>query len=228
MRYNSGTNGGTLGIGLEVGDQVVSAGSATIQPGTTVTQIVGPYSYNGNQEVRIDLDRNFSGTVSTNATVTFARGGDLNSRNFFYAQKASFDTSAATLGTPITGTSAGSFPANTSINSISPETFGTTEYYRVVFNNSYSGTMVAGSGTVTVSFFEPAYAQPGETVFSFIAVPGERSQLDLAQLKELTNTTLGGRGTFPNGPDVLAINIYKTSGTDTTANIILKWGEAQA
>ena len=228
MRYSSGTNGGTSGIGLEVGDQVVSAGSATIQPGTTITQIVGPYSFFGNQEVRIDLDRNFSGTVGNNSTVTFARGGDLTGRNFFYAQKASFDASAATLGTPVTGTTAGTFPANTSINSISPETFGTTEYYRVVFNNSYSGTMVAGSGTVTVSFFEPAYAQPGETVFSFIAVPGERSELDLAQLKELTNTTLGGRGTFPNGPDVLAINIYKTSGTNTTANIILKWGEAQA
>ena len=47
-------------------------------------------------------------------------------------------------------------------------------------------------------------------------------------LKELTNTTLGGRGTFPNGPDVLAINIYKTTGAATNANIIVKWGEAQA
>ena len=45
-------------------------------------------------------------------------------------------------------------------------------------------------------------------------------------LKELTNTTLGGRGTFPNGPDVLAINVYKTSGTAVDANIIIKWGEA--
>ena len=47
-------------------------------------------------------------------------------------------------------------------------------------------------------------------------------------LKELTNTTLGGRGTFPNGPDVLAINIYKTTGAATNSNIIIKWGEAQA
>ena len=59
-------------------------------------------------------------------------------------------------------------------------------------------------------------------------MPGERSELDLAQLKELTNTTLGGRGTFPNGPDVLAINIYKATGDDTAGNIVLKWGEAQA
>jgi len=47
-------------------------------------------------------------------------------------------------------------------------------------------------------------------------------------LKELTNTTLGGRGTYPNGPDVLAINVYKTSGAAVDANIILRWGEAQA
>ena len=47
--------------------------------------------------------------------------------------------------------------------------------------------------------------------------------LDLGQLKELTNTTLGGRGTFPNGPDVLAINVFKTAGTDVNANIILRW-----
>jgi len=47
-------------------------------------------------------------------------------------------------------------------------------------------------------------------------------------LKELTNTTLGGRGTFPNGPDVLALNVYKTSGVAVDANIIIKWGEAQA
>ena len=78
------------------------------------------------------------------------------------------------------------------------------------------------------TFQQPPYAQPGETVFSFIAQPGERSTLDLNLLKELTNTTLGGRGTFPNGPDVLAINVYKTVGATTSANIIVKWGEAQA
>ena len=65
-------------------------------------------------------------------------------------------------------------------------------------------------------------------MFSFIAVPGERSTLDLSALKEITNTPLGGRGTFPNGPDVLAINVYKVSGADLNANILCKWGEAQA
>ena len=65
-------------------------------------------------------------------------------------------------------------------------------------------------------------------MLSFIAQPGERAAIDLGELKELTNTTLGGRGTFPNGPDVLAINVYKTAGSDVNANLILRWGEAQA
>ena len=59
-------------------------------------------------------------------------------------------------------------------------------------------------------------------------MPGERSELDLSPIKELTNTSLGGRGAFPNGPDVLAINIRKTSGVPILGNVILKWGEAQA
>jgi len=47
-------------------------------------------------------------------------------------------------------------------------------------------------------------------------------------LKELTATPLGGRGTFPNGPDVLFINVYLTQGLPVNANLVLRWGEAQA
>ena len=229
MRYSSGLNNGTNGIGLKTGDNVTaSSDGGTIPAGTIVTYINGPYVYNGQQEVEIGLSNTISGTVRFDSTITFTRGQDLIGKNFMLATKASFDTSAATLGTPVSATNAGSFPANTSINTIALETFGATEYYRITFSNTYSGTMDESTGTITVSFFEPAFAQPGETVFSFIATPGELAKLDLGQLKELTNTTLGGRGTFPNGPDVLAINVYKTSGANTTANIILKWGEAQA
>jgi hypothetical protein len=61
-----------------------------------------------------------------------------------------------------------------------------------------------------------------------VSNPGSTDTLSLVELKELTATTIGGRGAFPNGPDVLAINVYKVSGTTATANIILRWGEAQA
>jgi len=50
----------------------------------------------------------------------------------------------------------------------------------------------------------------------------------LTLFKELTNTPIGGRGTFPNGPDVLFINLYLTQGAPVLANLVLRWGEAQA
>ena len=101
-----------------------------------------------------------------------------------------------------------------------------TTVYRVAFTQSLNTSVNAAS---TLKFqFGAAYALPGEQVFSFVSNPGDSISLSLAQLKELTNTTLGGRGTFPNGPDVLAINVYKVSGTATPVNVIVRWGEAQA
>ena len=83
-----------------------------------------------------------------------------------------------------------------------------------------------GNGTVCVT--RGTSATPGETIFSFISSPSQKDSLDLTPLKELVNTPIGGRGTFPNGPDVLMINVYLTQGSALTANLILRWGEAQA
>ena len=87
------------------------------------------------------------------------------------------------------------------------------------------------SGSTTYTFTTIATAAvPGETVFSFVGNGGggNNATLDLSQLKELNNTPIGGRGTFPNGPDVLAINVYTTSGAPFTGSLVLRWGEAQA
>jgi hypothetical protein len=99
-----------------------------------------------------------------------------------------------------------------------------------------------GGGTVTLTqpliipapqnnavvFYRNQWAVPGETIFSFISSPANKDSLDLSQLKELTNTPLGGRGTYPNGPDTLFINVYVTQGTSINSNLVLRWGEAQA
>jgi plastocyanin len=140
--------------------------------------------------------------------------------------KSVWEAAGATEGTPV-ATSDTNWPAGTAVSSVALKQLGATQFYEVTFNQSSTSALSVGNN-VTFDFSEPPFAQPGETVFSFIANPGERSTLDLSQLKELTNTPLGGRGTYPNGPDVLAINVYKISGTDVAANIILKWGEAQA
>ena len=98
--------------------------------------------------------------------------------------------------------------------------------YRVTFTQTANTSI---SSTTSITFqFGAAYAQPGEQVFSFVNNPGNTDTLDLSALKELTSSSIGGRGTFPNGPDVLAINIYKVSGSNTNANVIIRWQEAQA
>jgi hypothetical protein len=71
----------------------------------------------------------------------------------------------------------------------------------------------------------------GEQVFAFagpsVASGATGERLDLSGLKELTNSPLGGDGMYPNGPDILAINIRLTAGTGA-GHVLLRWGEAQA
>ena len=80
----------------------------------------------------------------------------------------------------------------------------------------------------TITMYRNQWAVPGETIFSFVSNPGGKDSLDLSSLKELTNTPLGGRGTYPNGPDTLFINVYLTQGNSILTNLVLRWGEAQA
>jgi hypothetical protein len=133
--------------------------------------------------------------------------------------------SGASVGTKVASDQT-KFPAGTSVAQISTRTYGATTVYRVTFTQTSNATYAAAD---TLKFqFGSAYALPGEQVFSFISNPGNTDTLSLEALKELTATAIGGRGTFPNGPDVLAINVYKVAGTATPVNIILRWGEAQA
>ena len=183
-------------------------------------------SISGNA-VDLFYNNNRSDATQTGATTynfTYKAYTGRTSRLLFSV--ASWEASGATIGTPVS-VSDTNWPAGTAVSTVEKLTQGTTEFYEVSFNQT-SLNSINVADTVTFEFGSAGFAEPGETVFKFIAVPGERSELDLAQLKELTNTPLGGRGTFPNGPDVLAINIYKATGANTAGNIVLKWGEAQA
>ena len=220
-RATFGTNSTEPVLGLPI------TGS-TIQSNTTVT---GGYISSSDNYGYLIISRQTTNSQVNSGTVdawTIAFNTTLENRNFAYFTKASFEASAAKIGTTLTNGGSVTFGANALVNNILLKQFASTEYYEVQFNNAFSGTLTQGVGTVEFTFIQPPYAQPGETVFSFIAVPGERSTLDLSELKELTNTPLGGRGTYPNGPDVLAINVYKISGADANSNIIIRWGEAQA
>jgi hypothetical protein len=207
------------GKGLRVG---MSVTSGQFPAGTVVTQII---DYNSYYFVRFN---NRHTGISGGQAVDFALGGDLTGTNFLYMDQATWEASGAVSGTEV-DTAYANFPPGTTVSQVDPlDTFGATNFYRVVFTQTSTGTITAGSN-ITFVFGQPPYAQPGETIFSFIAVPGERANLALDKIKVLTNTTLGGRGTFPNGPDVLAINVYRTAGTGgVSGTVTLRWSEAQA
>jgi hypothetical protein len=79
----------------------------------------------------------------------------------------------------------------------------------------------------SVVYTSGTFAIPGEQVFAFSTTPNSDGRLELVELKELTNSPFGGIGAYPNGPDILAINVRIVSGT-ATATTLLRWGEAQA
>ena len=224
---------------LEVGDQVNADGGGNeyFDGGVTITNIIDQ-TWGGRYLVY--FNRNANQNTGGGVTQTFQKGGNETNSTFAYFTRSVWDATGAKAGTAL-GDALGaptnqgdiSMPANSAVSRVEgPHLFGNQsgggiEYYKVTFNNAYNGTISPGD-LFNFKFAQPPFAQPGETIFSFIAVPGERSEIDFSELKELTNTPLGGRGTFPNGPDVLAINIYKVSGNPANANIVLKWGEAQA
>ena len=182
-------------------------------------------NFGGFEYIELKMSRDANQDVFGTPGITFTREYRTSNTSTLFFTKTSWDTAGVTTGTT---TSDANFPANTQVSNIQLESYGNSEFYEVTFSSAYSGTINPGTTTVEFTFVEPVYALPGETVFSFIAQPGERATVDFSELKELTNTPLGGRGTYPNGPDVLAINVYKVSGAAVNTNVIVNWGEAQA
>jgi hypothetical protein len=209
--------------GLAVGDGLSGTG---IVSGTTISSFGGTFSTGGITYRYIIMSANANQNVTGDSSITATRSFRTSLTSTIFIQQASWEGTGARAGTEV---SDALFPANTFVNNATLVSFFGTSYYRVALSQTSNSTVITpGSTTVTFRFGAPAYALPGETVFSFIASPGTNSTLSLIELKELTNTTLGGRGCYPNGPDILAINVYKSSGSAVTANIVLRWGEAQA
>jgi hypothetical protein len=73
-------------------------------------------------------------------------------------------------------------------------------------------------------------AAPGEQILStIVSSAGGLTTVDLKSLKELGNGVIGGNLQFPDGPDVLAINIRNLSTLNSaTAQLNLFWSETQA
>jgi hypothetical protein len=215
-------------IGLASGIQVGDICATRFPPGTVITQVNPGFVFGGVTYVQYRTSANASANVSGNATIDIRAAQTSNTysaTNFLFFTQTSWIASGASLGTRVAPTDT-KFPAGTAVNSVEERTLGLTTIFRVGFTQT-STTSIAAAATVTFDF-EFNYALPGEQVFSFISNPGDQATLDLSELKELTTTAIGGRGAFPNGPDVLAINVFKVSGAAANSNVIIRWGEAQA
>ena len=71
-------------------------------------------------------------------------------------------------------------------------------------------------------------ATPGEQIFGTLAPPGGLNEIDLTNLKELTNSAIGGYSNYPDGPDTLAIVVQNLTTSNARVSINLFWSEAQA
>lgn len=216
--------------GIQTGDVLSLATFVT--GGQTITSITNNYAVvAGVSYTRVTMSANGNSTspAASNRTLTVTAAGtssSYSSTNYLFFTNASWNSSGASTGTKI-ATSVTSFPANTSVTAVTSRTLGGVTVRRVTFTQN-SNTSIAAAASIAFQFGDVQYALPGEQVFSFLVQPGSTNSLNLEKLKELTTTAIGGRGAFPNGPDVLAINVYKVSGTAVPASIILRWGEAQA
>ena len=92
------------------------------------------------------------------------------------------------------------------------------------FSQVAAASDITWSGGVT-------YAKPGEQIFALTASASKTdtvsTELDLSKLKEMSGAPLGGDFIFPDGPDVLVINVETVAGT-VEGTIQLLWSEAQA
>jgi len=224
---------------IQSGDRFVSTSviGGSFPAGTTVQSVDrANKTENGTSFTRIRMSAEWSGTeifgtdgTTSVETITLAKSYTNNTytnSNRLVFTETSWNAEGVAIN-DLVASSQTEFPANTRVANVSLQSFGGTTYYVVTFTQGFRGSF-ASAATIDFDLSQPAYAQPGEQVFSFIANPGETETLSLDKLKELTTTSIGGRGTFPNGPDVLAINVYKISGADVNASLILRWGEAQA
>ena len=92
-----------------------------------------------------------------------------------------------------------------------------------------SFAQVADRGDITWS--SGSYALPGEQIFSFATATGYLETIstvqDLSPIKQMDGAPMGGDFKYPDGPDILAINIFFLAGRGD-GTIELKWTEAQA
>jgi hypothetical protein len=201
--------GSSLGSGTYITNNITGTGTGVGKWTVSVTQTIGNVSVVGTLAV-LTVNTVPSGRVTVGSLVA---GGTIQPNTYIIAA----GTGTGGIGTYFLNVSQTGTTASTLI------------FYGITLNQPVLApvTLFGGTGT-TVNISRSTYALPGETVFSYINSPANKDALDLSPLKELTNTPIGGRGCYPNGSDIMFINVYITQGAPINTNLVLRWGEAQA
>jgi hypothetical protein len=154
-------------------------------------------------------------------SVSSGQVGDLGSKDLL--NRSQLLLNAIAVQTYGTSASPGSIIVEGVLN---PKNFGSATWTALNLESQGGQPSLAQVAT-TATWTSGTFAIPGEQVFAFSGTAGNDNRLELTELKELTNSPIGGVGAYPNGPDVLAVNIRIVSGT-ANATVLLRWGEAQA
>jgi hypothetical protein len=214
--------------------EVSAGGSSNVNSAIVIEAVLNPINYPSTQNITwYTLNGGVNISPISNGQPSFSQiapGTLMTFTNYTLLSNLSV-TGSPGAGTTVLTVSTSSiqigdavYPTTTSSTAIAGGTFvqsigaGT-----ITLNNPLVGTLNAN-----INISRSAYALPGETIFSFVTSVANRDTLDLSSLKEMTNTPVGGRSCYPNGPDCLFINAYLTQGTPIYANVVLRWGEAQA
>jgi hypothetical protein len=112
--------------------------------------------------------------------------------------------------------------ANNPSGSIQPS------YTQVAYGN-ISGAV---NQTGQISFTANTYAQGGERLFAIPVNYTNSGQLDLSMVKQIGNSGIPGYNIFPDGPELLCVNITAivptAPGVNVTGEIQIQWNESQA
>ena len=101
-------------------------------------------------------------------------------------------------------------------------------YTQVAFGNITGAVNQTGA----ISFTSNTYARGGERLFAIPVNYTNSGQLDLSQVKQLGNSGIPGYNIYPDGPELLCINITAVvptqPGVNATGEIQIQWTESQA
>ena len=117
---------------------------------------------------------------------------------------------------------------NQSYNSTQNPSSAVQPSYTQVASGNISG---APNQTGQLSFTANTYAQGGERLFAIPVNYTNSGQLDLSQVKQIGNSGIPGYNIFPDGPELLAINItalVPTPGIAVSGEVQIQWNESQA